>query len=68
MVVVVSCVVVVVVVVVSVVDICSITVSVYSVVVVVSSKPPLRATSVPVIVDVTSTDCTVPPFGPVSPT
>jgi len=39
-----------------------------SVVVVVSSKPPFRPTSVPVTVDVTSTDVTVPPLGPVSPT
>ena len=50
------------------VDICSITVSVNSVVVVVSSKPPFRPTSVPVTVDVTSTDVTVPPLGPVPPT
>ena len=55
-------------VVVVVVAICSMTVSVYCVVVVVSSKPPLRATSVFVTTDVTVLDVTVPPFGPVSPT
>ena len=55
-------------VVVLVVAICSMTVSVYCVVVVVSSKPPLRATSVFVMTDVTVLDVTVPPLGPVSPT
>jgi hypothetical protein len=55
-------------VVVVVVEICSMTVSVYCVVVVVSSKPPLSATSVFVITDVIVLDVTVPPLGPVSPT
>jgi len=55
-------------VVVSEVDICSITVSVQLVVVVVSSKPPLSATSVLVITEVTELEVTVPPLGPVSPT
>ena len=55
-------------VVVLVVAICSMTVSVYCVVVSVSSKPPFSVTSVFVTTDVTVLDVTVPPLGPVSPT